>query len=280
MAELIANSEIVQSTRTAMGCSISKPFSSLAVFLELIIKERAKSIHWFFVLIISCFLVEIDSFLEIFFYFNTILVEICNFIESFVAWLRRILLLSKTHSFSIEFHCYLYMIRDILMLFIFITETHLVQCIGQIVSRSSFIIFKGHVRIWFDICHSDLINSAESHHSFRITQISTFSIQINSLLNTLWIILAYKKQGVSFKTIVLCLNEVIIADIHSIIPFNYCYLSLCFDLSIGIWLIPPFTGWIILYPWLYRVSLFYIQSCLSLGIVSCVSGCPESFVFF
>jgi hypothetical protein len=45
MAELIANSEIVQSTRTAMGCSISKPFSSLAVFLELIIKERAKSIH-------------------------------------------------------------------------------------------------------------------------------------------------------------------------------------------------------------------------------------------
>ena len=120
-------------------------------------------------LIISCFLVEIDSLLEIFFNFNAVLVEISHLIKSFVAWLGWILFLSKTHSFSIEFHRYLYMIRDILMLLIFITETHLVQGIRQIIGRSSFIIFKGYYRIRFDICHANLINSAESHHSFGIT---------------------------------------------------------------------------------------------------------------
>jgi hypothetical protein len=39
MTKLIANSEIVQGTRTAMGGSISKPFGSLTIFLELVIEE-------------------------------------------------------------------------------------------------------------------------------------------------------------------------------------------------------------------------------------------------
>ena len=80
MAELIANSEIVQSPRTAMGCSISKPFGSLTIFFEFIIKKGTERIHWFFMFIISCFLVEIDGFLEIFFYFNAILIEISHFV--------------------------------------------------------------------------------------------------------------------------------------------------------------------------------------------------------
>jgi hypothetical protein len=109
-----------------MGGSISKPFGSLTIFLELVIEEWTESIHRFFMLIISCLLVEINSLLKIFFYLNTILIEICYLVERFIARLRGILFLSKTHSFSIEFHRYLYMIRDILMLFIFITETHLV----------------------------------------------------------------------------------------------------------------------------------------------------------
>jgi len=126
MTKLIANSEIVQGTRTAMGGSISKPFGSLTIFLELVIEEWTESIHRFFMLIISCLLVKVNSLLEIFFYLNAILIEICYLVERFIARLRGILFLSKTHSFSIEFHRYLYMIRDILMLFIFITETHLV----------------------------------------------------------------------------------------------------------------------------------------------------------
>jgi len=39
MAKLIANPEIVQSSRAAMGGSISKPFGSLTIFLELVIEE-------------------------------------------------------------------------------------------------------------------------------------------------------------------------------------------------------------------------------------------------
>ena len=172
------------------------------------------------------------------------------------------------------------MIRDILMFLIFITESHLIQSIGQIISRSSFIIFKGNDWVRLNIGNSDLINSTKSHHGFGIAKISTLYIKINCLLHTGWIITAGEKQGVSFEAIVLCLNKIIVTSINPIVAFHdRCYFSLLFNLCVSVSLVSSFARRIIRDARLHRISLFYIQSSLSLRVMSGMSCSSQSFMF-